>query len=482
MSRIDAPTMDPASSPATARGRFVLHRVFDGPSRRVVRQAHVLDGDVLLARAEAAPGVVALPDDVRASRRHAVLTVEARTPSGGLQQPAVSIVDESRHGTWVDGAKIDRARMTDGAVLRAGDTIFVLRHEPVDVEDAAVPEVVGASVEARALRATIAQVAPTGATTLLLGATGTGKEVAARALHRASGRRGPLVPVNCGAIPEALFESELFGRTKGAFTGADKDEAGLVRAADGGTLFLDEIGELPLALQPKLLRFLDEGAVLAVGARKAVPVDARVVAATHQDLAKLVASGRFRADLFARLAEIVVPLPPLAQRRDDVLDLVARALGDGAPPLHADLAHALVLHAWPFNVREVMKVGSELKVKGRGRDALELPLVVERLQTTKATAAGSATSALDGAPPPAGSAAGARTRRDDGPTGARRTDDDEADDDDDGGPVPDRAGLEKLLVEHAGVVAEIARATKRSRRQVRRWLEKHGLVAEAYRR
>jgi DNA-binding NtrC family response regulator len=398
-------------------------------------------------------------DDGRASRRHCTLTVEKN---------AVALADESKHGTFVDGKRISKGTLVDGSALRVGDTVFVLRREPMEIDDARVDEVVGASLEACILRSTLTQVGDAKATVLLLGETGTGKEVAARALHRASGRRGAFVPVNCSAIPASLFESELFGHVKGAFTGADKDDEGLVRAATGGTLFLDEIGELPLEVQAKLLRFLDEGAVLGVGARKPVNVDVRVVAATHQDLARAVSAGKFRADLYARLAEIVVPLPKLVERRDDVLMLLDRALdmasGGSHAPLHADLAWALVTHSWPFNVREVVKVASELAVKGRGKPVLELDLVSARLANPRpAVVVG-----------------------DERQTNAATTtssDDDDAPDDAaaDSAPAPDRAALEQLLREHKGVLADIARVTKRSRRQVRRWVERFGLNADDYR-
>ena len=452
--------MDPSGGRTLARGRFVLHRVFDGDERRIVRIRHPLsEGDTLIGRAPEGPGVIAI-DDGRASRRHCMLTVDKASSSG------VSLVDESKHGTFVNGLRVTKTALVEGSAIRAGDTLFVLRREPSELEDARVDEVLGESLEACLLRSTLTQVGDAKATVLLLGETGTGKEVAARSLHRLSGRRGSFVPVNCSAVPASLFESELFGHVKGAFTGADKDDDGLVRAAAGGTLFLDEIGELPIEVQAKLLRFLDEGAVLGVGARKAVTVDVRVVAATHQDLARAVSMGKFRGDLYARLAEIVVPLPPLAARRDDVLLFIARALGPSAPPLHPDLAWALLVHRWPFNVREVMKVGSELSVKGRGKKELELDLVALR---------------LDAGPPSTRTSTVRMTPAALAKEAERSSRAEDEDDGDDGGPVPDKATLEALLVEHKGVLADIAKVTKRSRRQVRRWVEKFGLSADDYR-
>lgn len=163
----------------------------------------------------------------------------------------------------------------------------------------------------------IEKVAPSDATVLLLGESGTGKEVLAQALHDASKRKGRFVAINCAAIPETLLESELFGYEKGAFTGANKSTLGKIETANGGTLMLDEIGDLPMPLQAKLLRFLQERVIERVGGRQEIPIDVRVVGATHQDLKARIADGRFREDLYYRLAEIVVEIPPLRERLGD---------------------------------------------------------------------------------------------------------------------------------------------------------------------
>ncbi|MEH3159123.1 MAG: PEP-CTERM-box response regulator transcription factor [Sphingomonas taxi] len=208
---------------------------------------------------------------------------------------------------------------------------------------------------------TVERVAPADVSVMLLGASGTGKEVLARGLHEASPRRrGAFVAINCAAIPETLLESELFGHEKGAFTGAVKMTPGKIEQAAGGTLFLDEIGDVPLPLQVKLLRFLQERVIERIGGRKAIPVDTRIVCATHQDLEAMVADGRFREDLYYRLAEIVVRIPGLAERPGDA-SLLARAFVKrhaaamklGVTGLAPDALAAIERWGWPGNVREL---------------------------------------------------------------------------------------------------------------------------------
>lgn len=208
---------------------------------------------------------------------------------------------------------------------------------------------------------TIEKVAASNATVMLLGESGTGKEVLARGLHEASPRRGErFVAINCAAIPDNLLESELFGYEKGAFTGAAKTTLGKIETAHRGTLMLDEIGDLPMALQAKLLRFLQERVVERLGGRQEIPVDVRIVCATHQDLKSLIAEGKFREDLYYRLAEIVVNIPPLRSRLGDSA-LLAHALvrrfaneqNRGSVVLGDDAVRAIELHPWPGNVREL---------------------------------------------------------------------------------------------------------------------------------
>ena len=207
----------------------------------------------------------------------------------------------------------------------------------------------------------VERVSSSSATVLLLGESGTGKEVLAQGLHEASKRSGKFVAINCAAIPEALLESELFGHEKGAFTGATKTTVGKIETANGGTLMLDEIGDLPHSLQAKLLRFLQERKVERVGGRQEIPVDVRVVCATHQNLKVQIAENRFREDLFYRLEEIVVEIPPLRQRPGDAVLLAHSFLRRfaleqkrGSMSFSEEALRAIEAHAWPGNVRELL--------------------------------------------------------------------------------------------------------------------------------
>ncbi len=209
----------------------------------------------------------------------------------------------------------------------------------------------------------IGRVALSDAPILIIGETGTGKELVARHLHAQSERKGPFVAVNCGAVTQSLAESELFGHQAGSFTGASETRVGWFEAANGGTLFLDEIGDLPAALQVKLLRVLQEREVVRVGSRKPIALDVRLVAATNVDLAEAVAAGRFRLDLFYRLNVITLNLPPLRERPGDILplaehflDAYRRRLNLDVRALAADAVHTLRQYAWPGNIRELENV------------------------------------------------------------------------------------------------------------------------------
>jgi len=273
----------------------------------------------------------------------------------------------STNGTFYRGAGIGEALLTPGAELRLG-TATVLRVERGEehslqlTAQSSFGSLVGSSPPMQELYSVLAAVAPTDTTVLVLGETGTGKELVAQELHGASPRRDkPFLVLDCGSIPGQLIESELFGHERGAFTGADRERVGIFEQAAGGTVFLDEIGELPLEMQTRLLRVLDQRTVRRIGSGQQRPVDLRVVAATHRDLAEAVREGRFRQDLYFRLSVIVVRLPPLRDRRQDIPLLARhflRRAGFAEPDqvLTPGVLEVLSSRSWPGNARELRNV------------------------------------------------------------------------------------------------------------------------------
>src|SRR5689334_10657490 len=220
--------------------------------------------------------------------------------------------------------------------------------------------IITAAPEMMKVAKTIERVASAEVSVMLLGASGTGKELLARAVHEKSGRKGEFIAINCAAIPENLLEAELFGHERGAFTGAVKSNVGKIELAQGGTLFLDEVGDIPLALQVKLLRFLQERVIERIGGRQPIAVDTRIVCATPQNLEAMISDGRFREDLYYRLAEIVVKIPSLAERSGDAVLLArhfvsrfGRELNPGVQTLSPDAIEAVDAYGWPGNVREL---------------------------------------------------------------------------------------------------------------------------------
>jgi len=282
--------------------------------------------------------------------------------------------------------------LASGDVVRLGDTLLVLTGldgaaGPVDVRFAAEPELTGSTPSIEAVRRSVEAVAPHPRTVVVTGETGTGKEIVARLLHRRSGRTGPFVAVNCAGFSEGLLASELFGHVRGAFTGAVHDQPGLFRAARGGTLFLDEAGDIPLALQPTLLRVLETWLVRPVGSQADVPVDVRVVAASNRELVALVRQGLFRADLYARLAQWSIRTPALRDRREDIPALsraLLASLGAPARGLTPDLEEALLVHPWPLNVRGLSNVLSVAAIASPAGEPLGLvPEVRSALQDNR---------------------------------------------------------------------------------------------------
>jgi DNA-binding NtrC family response regulator len=390
------------------------------------------EGTLPLGRATPRDELASLRDDGSVSRTHALLE---RTGD------AVVLADaDSRNGTSRNGVSITRCQLSDGDVIRVGDSLLLLRHEPIDPADVSIPRLRGRSAAMRRLRTLIDRVAATPATVLLLGESGVGKGLAARELHERSGRRGAFFSVNCSAIPEGLAESQLFGHAAGAFTGARDSHLGFFRAAHQGTLFLDEIADLPATVQAKLLGAIEDRVVTPVGSVEPVRCDVRILAATNQDLRRQVETRSFRGDLYARVSEIAIELAPLRTRREDILLLFEAALGEPTPRLSPQLAEALLLYGWPYNVRELEKVASELKIRSPDARSLHLEPIAERLRAAPGE---------DAAEP--------------------------------GGPIPSREELLRLLRTHHGVVAKLARAAGRSRKQVYRWLEHHGLDPKQFR-
>ena len=237
-----------------------------------------------------------------------------------------------------------------------------------------VGEIVGGSTSMRKVMEQIQLVAPTDAAVLIMGESGTGKELVARAIHEHSPRSGrPLIKVNCGAVPDSLFESEFFGHVKGAFTGAFKDKLGRFELADGGTLFLDEISETPLAMQVKLLRVLQEQELERVGDVRSRRINVRIVAATNRDLKKAVDDGHFRQDLYYRVSVFPIQLPPLRERRDDILPLaahfveqIARRMNRPEPQLTEAGMKQLIALEWPGNVRELQNAVERAFILAKG--------------------------------------------------------------------------------------------------------------------
>jgi DNA-binding NtrC family response regulator len=287
------------------------------------------------------------------------LTGGAKSPRRGeLLQVLRSVCGESKLDTDID----TNARSSEPATSRITRTA-VAKPEVVGMVTAVrVPELIGDSERMLEVSRRIRLVARRRTTVLIQGPTGTGKEVVARAIHRLSLRADrPFVALNCAAIPEALLEAELFGHARGAFTGAVQRRTGRIEAANGGTLFLDEIGEMPLALQAKLLRFLESGELQRVGENETVRVDVRVVAATHQPLARRAQEGSFRADLFYRLSVFRIETPALREHAEDLTALVEHFLkvasGEDAPKQLSEAVFArFAAHSWPGNVRELQHV------------------------------------------------------------------------------------------------------------------------------
>ena len=446
-------------APATERlgtrpGLVLLY----APHFEQFQPAYALDaehGEVFIGR-DAGAGIH-VPESA-VSRRHARLRARGDgwvlTDLGG------------KNGTIVDGRFVHEIELEPLHEIRIGDAIFKFvdsgaeHHARYRIDGV----VLGDDAPARRGRkglvggwqidrvaSALERVAKVPMSVVLLGETGTGKELFAELIHEASGRRGQMVAINCAALPPQLVESELFGHRRGAFSGADRDKPGLVRAAHGGTLFLDEIGDLPLEAQAKLLRLLQSKEVIPLGATGPERVDVRVVCATHRDLSRLRREGAFRDDLFARLNEFSVVLPPLRERKEDVYSLARAFLarhGGGHLTPGFPFIVGLLHHDWPFNVREL-----EACIK-RAIALCEGPeLGAEHLPDEIAE----------------GMRDYARRAPGDGVLESAR------------GVAPSESELRGLLKLHHGNLSAVARELGKERMQIHRWARRYGIVIEDYR-
>ncbi|MCC7384883.1 MAG: sigma 54-dependent Fis family transcriptional regulator [Deltaproteobacteria bacterium] len=368
-------------------GAQVLHlqrcavRVIKGRDKG--KQALLATERIRIGRGE--PNDLALDDDL-ASRLHAEISVLA---------DGFRILDlGSRNGTFIDRHRVVDAFLSPGDRIRIGDSVLVFEAADGTVALPLAPgtrfgRLQAESVAMRRVLEVLGRAAATDVTLLIHGETGTGKEESARALHAASARAaGPFVVLDCGSVPATLLASELFGHEKGAFTGAVGLRKGAFERAHGGTLFLDELGELALDLQPQLLRVLERREVQRLGGEIVIPVDVRLVAATNRDLRRDVNAGRFRSDLYFRLAVVELTLPPLRERLADLPILIASILSDleakgsvKVPPLSSFDLETLAKHYWPGNVRELRNVIERSVLLGAG---LDLPDVAGAVDTQAA--------------------------------------------------------------------------------------------------
>jgi len=421
----------------------------------------------------AQPRGTALRIDLRdpfASSRHVHLERD-----GGVWR----VRDEgSRNGTMIDGERAPIGELLPlraGALLEVGHTFFLFRGSARGVAEFDLEPASG-GVDPLTLQpewelelAKAERLASTAHGVLIEGESGSGKEVLARFLHERSRRTGPLVSVNCGGLPETMFEDELFGHVRGAFSGAHAERQGLFRAADGGTLLLDEVGEMPHGLQVKLLRVLEDRQVRPLGSEREFQVDVRVIAATHRDLESLVAQGRFRQDLLARLGLLRLRIPPLRERREDLGLLIRAVLRMGPTPLDRirfdlDALRLVLCYPWPLNVRELrhaLLAAVDLAGVGDGETVTICPHHLPQPVREPRASVTSDRASDERAPGP-------RAR----PVKLDLT-------------AAERA-LRDSIIDHLrrtrGNVAAVARQMGKGRTQIQRWIARYGIDVEAARR
>ncbi len=408
--------------------------------------AFVLYGNATLGRDEDCDFMVRVP---AVSRQHAEI----------FKKGASWFIRDlnSTNGTIVDGRRVEEAELEQDSEVRIGDAIFKFVEsgaqefsafplaESKESRQAPAMQMVG-GLQVNELNAALTSIASSSLSILILGESGTGKEVAAHQVHQQSKRSGKFCALNCAALPENLIESELFGYKKGAFSGAERDKKGLIQAAHQGTLFLDEIGDMPAAAQAKLLRVLQSREVLPVGATQAEKVDIRILAATHRDLVKLQETGHFRPDLYSRINEFQLTLPPLRERKEDIyrltLEFLKRHEQATLKPSFQFMA-GLLHHDWPYNIRELesaIKRASALCSTDELSEAL-LPEPVKQAIMDYAQ-----------------------------PTELRPS-----------GNIVEKDELIRLLRQESGNIAAVGRQLGKARMQVHRWLKKYEITVEEFR-
>lgn len=471
--------------------QVVLSRVFCPEGGIILDEQHILDeGAYSIGREpKKKPSIQIPPGDKGISREHATVTVDKTHQSIVLRDKS------SKNSTWVNGqrlSQVEERKLFHGDVLRLGDTVLVLSVAPSyaaskdeqgkgrkqdsqqqattpvnpssDGESGDPTRILGRSPLIHRLRTQIRCLAQAGQSILLLGGRGTGKERAAAEFHQHSGRSGKLVPLDCGALTSELAASELFGHEKGAFTGAIGEKKGALLSADRGTLFLDEIGNLSLDNQEKLLRALESRSIQAVGSlgKPGTPVDVLLVSATSKDLIADAKSGRFKPDLFDRIAATTLTVPPLRNRREDILLLLQRAVGAGQskapklPSLNTSQVELLLLYAWPGNVRELINVRGDLCAQGFHAD-----LQKQLLKSTYFQSSGPIEAPINSAWTPAEntSASGSASAEPKRPKKQRLTVEE----------------LKTLLIKHDGKLLPISKETGWDCHTLRDWVIKYGL-------
>jgi DNA-binding NtrC family response regulator len=433
----------------------------DEPALPAARRLLFVGSDLKIGRRapdESGPGgSSAILNDTLVSGHHAriVKTAQRNEDDDGYELCDLG----SKNGTWVDNVRVqDRAPLHDGALIFIGNHVGVFRLASTIEVDAIKNELVNPLGPVATVSPPLAlacdrlrRLAPSDSELLILGETGAGKEVYARAVHLASGRKGRFVAINCGAIPRELVESELFGYRQGAHSTAHQAKPGLIEEAEGGTLFLDEIGEMTGEAQIKLLRFLQDRELTPLGSTRPRRIDVRVIAATNRTApgSEGKAAGGLRDDIVARLGAAPIHLPPLRSRIEDLGVLIAHFLrANPEPKLEQPAFRALCLHGWPLNVRELEKIvttAAILTTAGHAIALRDLPEPVAR-------------AASPGAPAPG--------------VASRRV----------GGPSPTPEQLEELLKRYDGNVAEVSRELGKHRAAVWRWLKKFGIGPQKYRK